>query len=99
MSASLAESLSRDYLNRVAQQSSVHTLMDFFCNDQAKQALHNPAVDMKQICLNYQSHRPELATTVRESLARRGNGSFAKILAPVRPLNMATARQFSSYNR
>mmetsp|Transcript_28549 Transcript_28549/g.38081 ORF Transcript_28549/g.38081 Transcript_28549/m.38081 type:complete len:184 (-) Transcript_28549:2085-2636(-) len=30
MSIDLAETLARDYLNRVAQTSSVHTLMDFF---------------------------------------------------------------------
>ena len=60
MSADLAQTLAREYLNKVAQRSSVHTLMDFFSRDSSKTALHAPEVDMDGICLNYQSSTPQL---------------------------------------
>ena len=68
MSVNLADDLSRQYLNKVAQESTVHTLMDFFSNEKAKKALHNPDLDMAQVCLNYQTQRTNLRS-VRAGLA------------------------------
>ena len=46
MSVDLADDLARRYLNKVARESSVHTLMDFFSSEKAKRFLHNPQLDM-----------------------------------------------------
>ena len=44
----MADDLARRYLAGVSRQSEgVHTLMDFFQDDRAKRALHNPSLDMK----------------------------------------------------
>jgi len=53
LSVGVAETLGRDYLNAVARESTVHTLMDLFDNEKAKRALHNPELEMQQICLNF----------------------------------------------
>jgi len=53
MSVDLAETLARDYLNKVAQQSNTFTLMDLFSSQDAKRALHDPRVDMDKINFNF----------------------------------------------
>lgn len=53
MSVDLAETLARDYLNKIAQSSNTFTLMDLFSSNEAKRALHDPQVDMDKICFNF----------------------------------------------
>ena len=96
MSVKLAETLQRDYLNTVAEQSSVHTLMDFFCNERAKRALHNPVLDLQQVCLNYDTRSPSRYSSVRQGLAERAIAAAGRV-APVRPImGSVSARVFSS---
>lgn len=96
MSVGLADELSRQYLNKAARLSSVHTLMDFFSNEKAKRALHNPRLDMAQVCLNYQTQRTNMRS-VRAGLASQALSQGSRI-APVRPMmmGMASSRLFSS---
>ena len=60
MSASLADELSKLYLSKLGRQSQMYSLMDFFSNERAKRALHDPNLDMASICLNYEVQRPVL---------------------------------------
>ena len=71
MSVDMADTLARRYLAGIKRQSDgVHTLMDFFQDDRAKRALHNPQLDMKQICMNYHTvKRTAKIKSVTEGLA------------------------------
>ena len=53
MSVDLVETCARDYLNKVAQKSNVYTLMEFFSEKNAKKALHDPQVDLRDVCFNF----------------------------------------------
>ena len=96
MSVNLVEELSKQYLSKLNQQSTVHTIMDFFSNDRAKRTLHNQSVDMKNICLNYEGNRrASRVSSIRSGIKSHALASLGRI-APVRPMNMLTARQFST---
>ena len=97
MSVDLAETLARDYLNSVAQRSNTFTLMDLYSSNKAKRALHHPDTDMDQICFNFQSRMPRIASSFDQRLTQRAINSTQRI-APIRPVSYAMARTFSTSN-
>lgn len=68
MSVEMAEGLSRDYLNKVAETSNVFSLIEFFSNDRAKKALHAPKTQMDNITLNFMTRKPESFGNIQASL-------------------------------
>jgi len=98
MTVDLAETLARDYLNKVASESSVHTLMDFFSDDRAKRALHSPLIEMSNVCINYQTKRPAFPTNLQQGMTKRALNSFNRI-TPIRPASTTMSRLFSTQGR
>ena len=95
MSAELAEQLKKQYVKKLSRSSSKHTLMDFFSNSAAKRALHDPELDMRQICLNYEPHTSRVSARKQFSSTVQASQAMGRV-APVRPMMMASSRQFST---
>ena len=68
MSESVAQDLKRKYLNQLAKEGNVYTLMDFFCNEKAKRSLHDADLDMKQVSLNFSTRRASVSQGIRASM-------------------------------
>ena len=98
MSVELADSLLKQYLNKVTREGNVFSLIDFFVNREAKEALHSPHLAMKDVCLNFATSRPQYAT-VRQAVSA-ATVSSATRMRPVTPgqglLGGIQARLFST---
>lgn len=86
MSPDTSNMLCRKYLNQLAQTENHQcTLMDLFCDQTSKNALHRPGTDLRSVALNFQSSDPRLARIRDESSPRLNSGRYSSLQPAVKP--------------